>query len=116
MNSALEPTIIDQVIKLLKEFKDVFAWTYKDLKGIPPKIVQHRIELNTIVPHVHQARYKLNINYVSIIKQNIDKLLATSFIKPIEEAIWLSPIMVVPPKKWEIKNLCGFKEVQHGNK
>jgi hypothetical protein len=21
----------------LKEFKDVFAWTYKDLKGIPPE-------------------------------------------------------------------------------
>jgi hypothetical protein len=26
---------------LLKEFKDVFAWTYKDMKGILPKLPQH---------------------------------------------------------------------------
>jgi hypothetical protein len=33
------------------------------------------------------------------IKQDIDKLLATSFIKLVEEATWLSPIVVVPKKK-----------------
>jgi hypothetical protein len=38
MNFAFELIITDQLIKLLKEFKDVFAWTCKDLKGIPPKI------------------------------------------------------------------------------
>jgi hypothetical protein len=27
-----------EVEELLKEFKYVFAWTYKDLKGIPPKL------------------------------------------------------------------------------
>jgi hypothetical protein len=32
---------------LFKKFKDVFAWTYKDLKGIFPKLGQHKIELNT---------------------------------------------------------------------
>jgi hypothetical protein len=35
LNFALKLVITDQFIKLLKEFKDVFAWTYKDLKGIP---------------------------------------------------------------------------------
>jgi hypothetical protein len=30
---------------LLKEFKDVFAWIYKDLKGIPPKLTQQNIDL-----------------------------------------------------------------------
>jgi hypothetical protein len=53
---------------LLKELKDVFAWTYKDLKGIPLKLTQHRIELNTIIPLTHQARYILNPNYAIIIK------------------------------------------------
>ncbi len=27
-----------EVEQLLKEFKDVFTWMYKDLKGIPPKL------------------------------------------------------------------------------
>jgi len=62
---------------LLKEFKDVFAWNYKDLKGIPPKLVQHIIELYTSIPPTSQARYKLNLNYAITIKHDIDKLLTT---------------------------------------
>jgi hypothetical protein len=39
-----------------------------------------------MVPHAHQARYWLNPNYVAIVKQGIDKLLAIHFIKLIKEA------------------------------
>ncbi len=60
--------------QLLKEFKDVFAWIYKDLKGIPPELTQHKIELDTTIPLEHEARYILNPNYVIIVKQDIDKL------------------------------------------
>jgi hypothetical protein len=52
----------------LKEFKDVFAWTYKNLKGIPLELEYHKIELDIIIPLAHQARCKLNPNYVTIIK------------------------------------------------
>jgi hypothetical protein len=37
--------------QLLKEFKNVFTWTYKDLKGISPKLIQHRIELDITLYH-----------------------------------------------------------------
>jgi len=49
----LTATVVEQ---LLQEYKNVFVWTYKDLKGIPPHIVQHQIELNTIMPLVHQIK------------------------------------------------------------
>jgi hypothetical protein len=62
---------------LLKEFKDVFAWTYKDLKGIPLELAQHRIKLDMSLPLAHQARYRLNPNYALVVKQDIDKLLVT---------------------------------------
>jgi hypothetical protein len=42
-----------QLIELLKEFKDIFTWIYKYLKGMPLKIIQHRIELGTLIPRVH---------------------------------------------------------------
>jgi hypothetical protein len=53
---------------LLKEFKYVFVWTYKDLKNILPKLAQHKIEVDTSIPLAHQARYKLNPNYVATLK------------------------------------------------
>jgi predicted transcriptional regulator len=53
---------------LFKEFKDVFAWIDKDLKGIPLELAQQIIELDTSIPPTHQTRYKLNPNYASTIK------------------------------------------------
>ncbi len=41
INVDLKIVVNYQLIELLKEFKDIFAQTYKDLKGIPPKVVQH---------------------------------------------------------------------------
>ncbi len=95
INAQLETTKVLELEQLLKEFKNVFAWTYKNLKGIPPELAQYKIELNTIIPLAHQARYKLNPNYVTIVKQNIDKLLVVGFMKYVEEVTWLSPILMV---------------------
>jgi hypothetical protein len=95
----------------LKEFKDVFAWTYKDLKGIPLELAQHNIELDITIPPTHQARYKLNPNYVSTFKQDIDKLLVIGFIQFLEEATWLSPIVVVPKKNVKLKICINFRKL-----
>jgi flagellin-specific chaperone FliS len=40
INAQLETSKVLEVEQLLKEFKNVFSWTYKDLKGIPLKLVQ----------------------------------------------------------------------------
>jgi hypothetical protein len=39
--------------QLLKGFKDVFTWTDKDLKGIPLKLIQQKIKLDTTIPPAH---------------------------------------------------------------
>jgi hypothetical protein len=52
INAQLEIGKVLEVEQLLKEFKDV-AWTYKDLKGIPPELAQHIIELDTTISPTH---------------------------------------------------------------
>jgi hypothetical protein len=59
---------IEKLQMLFKEFKDVFVQTYKDLKGIALEMVQYIIELDTSIPPTHQARYRLNPNYATVIK------------------------------------------------
>ncbi len=93
---------------LLTDFKDVFAWTYKDLKEIPLELAQHRIELDTKTPPTHQAKYRLNPNYATTIKRDIDKFLAVGFIEFVEEVIWLSPIIVIPKKNGKLKICIDF--------
>jgi hypothetical protein len=38
LNIDLDSFIADATEQLLKEYKDVFAWMYKDLRGIPPHL------------------------------------------------------------------------------
>ncbi len=85
----------------MKEFKDVFTWTYKNLKGIPS---------------AYQAMYRLNPNYATIIKQDIDKLLLAGFIESIEEVIRLSPIAVVPKKNGKLKIYIDFRKLNIATK
>ncbi len=53
VNSNLQPKKARKLEQLFKEYKDVFAWTYKDLKGIPPKLVYIQIKLNPTIPLAH---------------------------------------------------------------
>jgi hypothetical protein len=53
----------------------------------------------------------LNPNYVTIVKHDIDKLLVAGFIKPVEEATWLSPIVVVLKKNVKLKFCVDFRKL-----
>jgi hypothetical protein len=86
------------------------------LKGILAKLAQHRIELNTSIPLAHQTRYKLNPNYAIVIKYDINKLLTTIFIQLVEEATWLSPIIIVPRKNGKLKIYVDFKKLSKATK
>ncbi len=59
---------------------------------------------------------QLNLNYATIIKHDIDKLLAKSFIKHVEEAIWLSLIVVMPKKNGKLRICVNFIKVNVATK
>ena len=43
----LLPSQKEAMIALLKEYKDVFAWSHEDMKGLDPKFYQYKITLAT---------------------------------------------------------------------
>jgi hypothetical protein len=58
----------------------------------------------------------MNPNYVAIVKQDLDKLLAAGFIEPIEQATWLSPIVVVPKKNGKLSICIYFQKLNAATK
>jgi hypothetical protein len=98
--SLCNPTNIfsTQIKELLVNYCDVFAWSYKDLKGILREICEHKIELVVNVQPIKQRQYIMNLNYALKVKEDLDKLLSIGFIYPIETTQWLSPLVIVPMK------------------
>jgi hypothetical protein len=79
-------------------------------------MAQHKIKLSTSIPPTRQLRYKLNPNYTIVVKQYIDKLLVVGFIQLIEEATWLSPIVVVPIKNGKLRIYVDFRKLNKATK
>ena len=96
---------------LLQEFKDIFAWTYMDIKGVEPSFCMHRINLKKdLVPVIFQ-RYKMNPNYAKAVKEELDKLLKVGFIYPVEKVTWLSPIVAVLKKNGKLQICVDYRKL-----
>jgi hypothetical protein len=68
----------------LTKFKDVFAWSSKELKGIPRSICELKIELIIDTRLIKKQPYQMNPNHVQRVRDDLDKLLDTQFIFFIE--------------------------------
>lgn len=98
----LSPDEEELLVATLKEYRDVFSWSYKDLKGVDPEICQHTIPMREDAKPSKQRPYTYNENFGNKIKEEIDKLLTAEFIYEIEHTEWVSPIVVVPKKNGKL--------------
>jgi hypothetical protein len=53
----------------------------------------------------------LNLNYVAIVKHDIDKLLLACFIKLVKKTTYLSPIVVVLQKNGKLRICINFRKL-----
>ena len=65
---------------LFKEFKDVFTWTYEDLKTYDTKIIQHVIPLKEDAKPFLQKLRKINPSLKTLVNKELHKLLVAKII------------------------------------
>ena len=99
------------MIELLREFKDVFAWSYKDMRGSDPKLYQHQIHLSKDAQTVAQRRYPMNSNYVLKVKEEIGKLLQVGFIRPVKQNGKIQVDLHHTQKEWENLGLVDYQKL-----
>ena len=99
------------LISTLKENKDVFTWSYKDLKGVDSNTCQHTIPMCEDAKPMKQRPYTYNDNFARKIKEEIDKLLEAEFIYEIKHTKWVSPIVIVPKNNGKLRVCVNLKTV-----
>eukprot|EP00253_Pinus_taeda_P030497 PITA_30497 len=67
-------------VRLLKQYKNVFAWNYDDLKTYDTSIIQHTIPMIADERPVQQKLRKIHPNLESQIKSELNKLLKAKII------------------------------------
>ena len=99
------------LISTLKEYKHIFSWSYKDLKGVDPQVCQHTIPQKADATPRKKRPYTYNETFSKKIKEEIDKLLEVKFVYEIEHIEWVSPIVVVPKKNGKLRVCVNLKQV-----
>jgi ribonuclease HI len=91
--------------KLLKEFSDIFAWQYDDLKTFDTEVIQHKIPLNRDTKPFRQKLRSFNPLLLPMMEREIKKLLDARIIIPLRYSEWIANLVPVRKKNGEIR-LC----------
>uniref|UniRef100_A0A1S4BC46 RNase H type-1 domain-containing protein n=1 Tax=Nicotiana tabacum TaxID=4097 RepID=A0A1S4BC46_TOBAC len=68
-------------IELLKEFKDVFDWSYKEMPDLDPKVVVHHLAVKNNACPVKHAQMFFRPDLVPLIESEVNKLIESGFIR-----------------------------------
>ncbi|KAL6323760.1 hypothetical protein AAG906_002228 [Vitis piasezkii] len=101
----------DRLIHLLRSYLDVFAWSYEDMSGLDPSIVQHHLP---ILPHARPVKQKLrrlHPRWSLQVKEEIQKQLSVGFISVVEYPEWLASVVPVPKKDGKVRVCVDFRDL-----
>ena len=83
LGSACTPQEKTAFIRLFNEFKDIFSWTYDDLKTFNPNIMQHVIPMKEHAKPFQQKLRKMHPSLEPTVKKELNKLLIARIIFPV---------------------------------
>ena len=99
------------LVDLLKEYVDVFAWSYQDMPGLDPNIVEHRIPLDPDAKPIKQKLRRIKPEWSLQVKEEIEKLLRVGFIRVIEYPEWLANIVTVSKSNGKVRVCVDFRDL-----
>eukprot|EP00253_Pinus_taeda_P028367 PITA_28367 len=105
LSASLPPDQNPKYIDLFKEFQDVFAWSYEDLKSYDTSIIQHTIPLKPNQKPFKQKLRRIIPTLLPSIEKEVQKMFKAGIIAPIRFSEWISNLVPTRKKIGEIK-LC----------
>jgi hypothetical protein len=81
--------------ELLREFVDVFAWTYEDLKTYDTSVIEHKIPLKEEARPFRQKLRQINPTLMPVMEKEMKKLLDAQIIVPLRYSEWVANLVLL---------------------
>ncbi|WP_458473062.1 hypothetical protein, partial [Haemophilus sp. SZY H57] len=94
---------VGSYVKLLKEYRDVFAWNFKEMPGLDPKIAVHKLAVKPGVRPVKQAQRRFRPELIPLIEDEVNKLIEAGFIREVKYPTWIANIVPVKKKNGQLR-------------
>ncbi|XP_070020409.1 uncharacterized protein [Nicotiana sylvestris] len=100
----LSPSEKKEYIYFIKEYEDIFAWSYDDMIGLSTSIVANKLPTNPMCMPVKQKHRKFKPNMSIKIKEEVTKHIKAKDLRVVEYPTWLANIVLVPKKDGNVKH------------
>ena len=101
----------DEYVKLMKKYRDVFAWCYDGLKEYGTSIIQHLIPIKPGEKPFRQKLRRINPMLLPIIEKEIKKLFHAKIIVTLRFSKWVANLVPVRKKNGEIRLCVDFRNL-----
>jgi hypothetical protein len=106
VNKNLDPLFKSDLVKLLKEYVDCFAWNYNEMPGLIHDLVEHHLPIKPCFRPYKQTCRNFNPDISDRVKEEVNQLLDTKFIRPCRCADWISNIVPIEKKRTKKFRVC----------
>ena len=102
-----------KLVEVLTKYKDYFSWDYDEMPGLDQSVVEHRLSIQPGKKPVKQHPRWFTLNVTSKIKQEIERLLKSRFIRTARYVEWLANIVPVIKKNETLRFCIDFRDLNN---
>ena len=113
ISSKIEPELKVQTIEPLKEFRDCFSWDYNEMLGLSKEMVELKLPIRPDKKPLKQLPRRFAPQIMSKIKEEIERLLKSKFIRTARNVEWLANIVLVIKKNVTLRISINFRDLNN---
>ena len=89
------PTVRQALATFLKDNRDVFVWSHKDMPRIDPSVMVHRLNVSPSFTPIRQKKRVFTPERDQAIAEEVHKLQMANFIREVYYPNWLANVVMV---------------------
>ena len=103
ISESLSLTEKEELVVLVREYIDIFAWNYEDIPELDPQVAMHHLNIKPDAKPIKQQQRRFRPDIMKAIEAEVHKLLACGFIREEQHPDWVANIVPVLKKNEKIR-------------
>ncbi|KAL0539474.1 hypothetical protein IC582_023686 [Cucumis melo] len=100
-------------MSLLTEYKDIFAWLYKEMPRLDPKVAVHHLAIKPGYRPIKQAQRRFRPELIPQIEVKVNKFIEVGFIREVKYPTWIANIFPIRKKNGQLRVCIDFCDLNN---
>lgn len=109
--ASLTENVHNELVKLLREYVDIFAWYCQDIPGLDTNIVEQRLSLKPKCPPVKQKLRRTRPDMALKIQEEVKHKFDAGFLAIVEYPQWIANIVLIQKKDGKARMCVDYRDL-----